>query len=168
MISTEISTEKIVDYIMKIIPEFEYQFGRPMKLVTQKELTNYQSKVLTVLQVVPEISMSNLADRLVMAKPQLTANVDVLVKLGLVERVADQSDRRKVIIRETEAGEEYINKTKKLLCEFYNQYYDKLTDEEKLQLFTAMDTLLTLLEKLNPLSSTVKLPLNGQLQSLIK
>ena len=53
-----ITTKLIVEDIVKIIPEFEYQFGRPMKLITQKELTNYQSKVLTVLQVVSEISMS--------------------------------------------------------------------------------------------------------------
>ena len=92
-----ITTKLIVEDIVKIIPEFEYQFGRPMKLITQKELTNYQSKVLTVLQVVSEISMSELADRLVMSKPQLTANVDVLVRLGLVERISDPNDRRKII-----------------------------------------------------------------------
>ena len=144
-----ISTRLLVENIIKIIPEFEYQFGRPMKKVTQRDLTNYQSKVLSVLQVVPEISMSDLADRLVMAKPQLTANVDVLVKLGLVERITYPADRRKIFIRMTEKGSVYIEETKRKMCSYYDRYFDKLTEEERLTLYMSMETLLSLLEKLN-------------------
>jgi len=145
-------TKQLVDNILKIIPEFEYQFGRPMKLATQKELTNYQSKVLSVLQVVPKISMSDLADRLVMAKPQLTANVDVLFNLGLVERIADPQDRRKIIIRQTEAGKKYIDDTKGRMRAYYSQYYCNLSDNETKQLLDSMESLLVILEKLNLLS----------------
>ena len=141
-----ITTKLIVEDIVKIIPEFEYQFGRPMKLITQKELTNYQSKVLTVLQVVSEISMSELADRLVMSKPQLTANVDVLVRLGLVERISDPNDRRKIIIRMAEKGVQYIDKTKQSMGKFYDLYYNNLTEEERLKLYLAIEDLLVLLE----------------------
>lgn len=152
-----ITTKLIVEDIVKIIPEFEYQFGRPMKLITQKELTNYQSKVLTVLQVVSEISMSELADRLVMSKPQLTANVDVLVRLGLVERISDPNDRRKIIIRMVEKGVQYIDKTKQSMGKFYDLYYNNLTEEERLKLYLAIEDLLVLLEKLNPLSHGITL-----------
>ncbi|MGI5965345.1 MULTISPECIES: MarR family winged helix-turn-helix transcriptional regulator [Anaerotruncus] len=152
-----ITTKLIVEDIVKIIPEFEYQFGRPMKLITQKELTNYQSKVLTVLQVVSEISMSELADRLVMSKPQLTANVDVLVRLGLVERISDPNDRRKIIIRMAEKGVQYIDKTKQSMGKFYDLYYNNLTEEERLKLYLAIEDLLVLLEKLNPLSHGITL-----------
>ena len=152
-----ITTKLIVEDIVKIIPEFEYQFGRPMKLITQKELTNYQSKVLTVLQVVSEISMSELADRLVMSKPQLTANVDVLVRLGLVERISDPNDRRKNIIRMAEKGVQYIDKTKQSMGKFYDLYYNNLTEEERLKLYLAIEDLLVLLEKLNPLSHGITL-----------
>ena len=82
-----LDTKLLVESIYHLIPEFEYQFTRPVKKLTQKELTNYQSKVLTTLQNIPEISMTTLADRLVMSKSQLTATVDVLVKLGFVDRV---------------------------------------------------------------------------------
>ena len=152
-----ITTKLIVEDIVKIIPEFEYQFGRPMKLITQKELTNYQSKVLTVLQVVSEISMSELADRLVMSKPQLTANVDVLVRLGWVERISDPNDRRKIIIRMAEKGVQYIDKTKQSMGKFYDLYYNNLTEEERLKLYLAIEDLLVLLEKLNPLSHGITL-----------
>lgn len=76
-----------------------------------------------MLQVVSEISMSELADRLVMSKPQLTANVDVLVRLGLVERISDPNDRRKIIIRMAEKGVQYIDKTKQSMGKFYDLYY---------------------------------------------
>ena len=154
-----VPTKLIVENIMKIIPEFEYQFSRPMKKITQKELTNYQSKVLTVLYVVPEISMSELADRLVMAKPQLTANVDVLVNLGFIERTSDSSDRRKIIIRIRPEGELYLAHTKQRICDFYDQYYDTLTEEERLELYMSMEKLLKLLEKLNPLAYDAKVHL---------
>ncbi|HIW84362.1 MAG TPA: MarR family winged helix-turn-helix transcriptional regulator [Candidatus Dorea gallistercoris] len=144
-----VSIKLLVENIVKIIPEFEYQFGRPMKLVTKNTLTNYQSKILVVLQVVPEITMTDLADRLVMSKPQLTANVDVLVNLDFVERVFTKEDRRKINVRLTEKGWHYLEKTKKQMEEFYKMYYDRLTEEEQLSLYTAMDTLLAHLEKLN-------------------
>lgn len=148
-------TKLLVDYILQIIPEFEYQFGRPMKLLTKSELTNYQSKVLSVLQFVPEMTMSELADRLVMSKSQLTANVDVLVRLNLVERQTDPGDRRKIIVRMTEEGNAYLVKTKEAMGRYYDLYYDRMTEDEKLKLYNSMSQLLALLEKLNKFSHEI-------------
>jgi DNA-binding MarR family transcriptional regulator len=160
MLPTKLMVEKIV----KIIPEFEYLFGRPMKLVTKNTLTNYQSKVLTVLQIVPEISMTELADRLVMLKPQLTANVDVLVKLDFVERVFDESDRRKIKIRLSAQGRQYLEETKQKMAKYYDTFFDKMTEAEYMSLYSSMETMLSLLQKLNPLAHDVDLNKLGNKQ----
>lgn len=160
-----LDTKLIVDNVLKIVPEFEYQFGRPMKLLTKAELTNYQSKVLSVLQFVKEMTMSELADRLVMSKSQLTANVDVLVRLNLVERRTDPDDRRKIIIRMTEDGVRYIANTREAMCRYYDLYFDKITEEEKLRLYISMSQLLELLEKLNKLSQNVSADQMRQMQT---
>lgn len=150
-----LETSLIVDNILKIIPEFEYQFGRPMKLLTKSDLTNYQSKVLSVLQFTKEMTMTELADRLVMSKSQLTANVDVLVRLKLIDRRTDPDDRRKIIVYITETGKQYMATTKQAMCQYYDLYYDQMTEEEKLRLYMCMSQLLELLQKLNRLSNDI-------------
>ncbi|EOS36105.1 MarR family transcriptional regulator [Lachnospiraceae bacterium] len=150
-----LDTKLLVESIYHLIPEFEYQFTRPVKKLTQKELTNYQSKVLTTLQNIPEISMTTLADRLVMSKSQLTATVDVLVKLGFVDRVHDENDRRKIIIHITEKGSRYLARSKCAVTDFYNLYFSQLTEEERLKLYMALAQLSELLLKMNPLSQSV-------------
>lgn len=99
--------------------------------------------------------MSELADRLVMSKSQLTANVDVLVRLNLVERQTDPGDRRKIIVRMTEEGKAYLVRTKEAMCRYYALYYDRLTEDEKLKLHNSMSQLLALLEKLNKFSHEI-------------
>ena len=140
---------------MKVLPGFEYHCGRPNKLITNDIMTNYQSKVMAVLQLIPTISMSELADRLVMQKPQLTSNVDVLVRLGLVDRTIDELDRRRVLISLNDKGREFMTEVGKKLANYYALYFNALSEAESSELYNALETLDRIFIKLNPLANDI-------------
>ena len=71
--------------------------------LTTVELTLPQYRVLAILAE-GSSAASRLADRLAVRRPSITALVDGLVIKGLVDRRQEDSDRRRVVLRLTEAG----------------------------------------------------------------
>ena len=71
--------------------------------LAQVELTLPQYRVLGILAE-GSAAASGLADRLAVRRPSITALVDGLVAKGLVDRRQEDSDRRKVALRLTDAG----------------------------------------------------------------
>lgn len=150
-----ISTQRFVEIIMKVLPDFEYHCGRPNKLITKDIMTNYQSKVLSVLQLIPTMSMTELADRLVMQKPQLTLNIDALFRLGLVERTMDNLDRRRILISLNDNGRRFMEEVEQKMANYYALYFNALSDTESLEFYTALETLGRILSKLSPLAHDI-------------
>jgi len=74
------------------------------------DLTVAQLRVLLVLQSSGASRMSDIASILDVALPTATGIVDKLVKKDLVIREADPQDRRLVICRLSNAGQELINR----------------------------------------------------------
>ncbi|MBI3964708.1 MAG: MarR family transcriptional regulator [Chloroflexi bacterium] len=68
------------------------------------DLTMPQLKTMFVLRAVGPATMGNLAHALNVKLPTVTGIVDRLVDGGLVERVEDPEDRRRVVCRLTEPG----------------------------------------------------------------
>lgn len=70
--------------------------ARQVELVlAERELTLAQYRLLGLLEDHPEVA-SVLADKLTVSRPSVTAVADGLVARGLVERVNDTQDRRRV------------------------------------------------------------------------
>ena len=74
------------------------------------DLTVAQLRVLLVLQSSGSSRMSNIASILDVALPTATGIIDKLVKKELVIREADPQDRRLVICRLSNAGQDLINR----------------------------------------------------------
>jgi len=68
-------------------------------------LTTAQLRVLFLVRETPGVTAGELAQRLSVTPPTISGIVDRLVKLGLVRREDDESDRRLVRNLLTEAGE---------------------------------------------------------------
>lgn len=68
-------------------------------------LTTAQLRVLFLTRETPGVTAGELATRLAVTPPTISGIVDRLVRLALVERVDDASDRRLVRNRLTEAGQ---------------------------------------------------------------
>ncbi len=80
--------------------------AEPMQLKVWKTagVTLTQLRILRVLREGP-YSASELASRAGLSAPSLTRVLDRLEELSLVERVADQSDRRRISVRILPKGE---------------------------------------------------------------
>ena len=67
-------------------------------------LSKEQITILIVLAVNQPLSMSTLAEKVCVSPAQLSRSVSAMVEMGLVERFSDQHDRRRQLVRFTEAG----------------------------------------------------------------
>lgn len=75
------------------------------------DLTLRQMAVLTEIYLVPPPhTVRGLAATLGVTKPVITRALDTMGRMGLVNRVRDEADRRNVVIRRTVAGALYLDK----------------------------------------------------------
>ena len=67
-------------------------------------LSKEQTTILIVLAGSQPLSMSALAAKVCVSPAQLSRSVSAMAEMGLVERYSDQNDRRRQLVRFTEAG----------------------------------------------------------------
>jgi len=94
------------------------------------------------------LTMSELANTLMMTKPQLTHLVDPLVQLGIVERRPDTEDRRVINLALTESGRVLLGEMKQKVKENTKNRLAKLSPEELAQMSSALETLRNIVVKL--------------------
>ena len=90
---------------------------------------------------------SRLADDLLLSPSALTARIDGMEKDGLVRRVADPDDRRRVLIEMTPEGHALWERTIRPQGEFEDRLVDVLDDHQKEMLSTLLRGLLVELER---------------------
>ena len=93
-------------------------------------------------------TMSELANTLMMTKPQLTHLVDSLVSQGIVERRPDEKDRRVINLALTDKGRILLEEAKLKVKENTKNRLATLTSEELDQMSTALETLRNIVGKL--------------------
>ena len=93
------------DKVERVIDAYETFMYRLMAShapeVNAIDLTMAQAKALYIVFASGELRMSELAARLGVTSSTTTGQVDRLVELGMLERHADPSDRRQVVVRAT-------------------------------------------------------------------
>ena len=94
-------------------------------------------------------TMAYLANRYFVTQSAITASVDKLEGMGLVRRVRDTEDRRKIMIEITDKGLETFHKG----IEIYKQLADEVTKDLKDdEVILLLDKLSIILQKLEELS----------------
>jgi DNA-binding MarR family transcriptional regulator len=112
--------------------------GADIEAICRTEhLTEGHYRILWVLCLSDEVdglTMGDIVDGLVTRAADATRLVDKLVRLDLVERLADQRDRRKVIVRPTEAGHRVFLRLTDRIKAVHHQQWAGLTKAELGQL----------------------------------
>ena len=85
------------------------------------------------------LSMSELASDLNMSNQQLTKVVDALVEFEMVERVCDESNRRKFYANITEKGSELLESLKAEVDKKLSFVLRKKSDDEIDKLYSSME-----------------------------
>lgn len=97
---------------------------------------------LTCLYIVHHsdgLSMSELASDLNMSNQQLTKVVDALVELDMVERVCDETNRRKFYAKITPKGSELMQSLKEEVDKKLSYVLRKKSEDEIDKLYAAME-----------------------------
>ncbi|QNU68438.1 MarR family transcriptional regulator [Ruminiclostridium herbifermentans] len=116
--------------------------------IKHSHLTKTQIFVLFSLIGKPSLNMSQIASYIASSHEQATRAVAPLVTSGYVERFFDENNRKLVLIRLTEIGNNFISFEKEQLIKNLVSKLDKLTKEEKEEFTNAIYTTLNILKKL--------------------
>jgi len=109
-------------------------------------------RTLTALQSESPLRLGELAARTRVTQPTMTGLVASLVKTGLVERVADPSDARAMLIDITPFGSNAVDEWRAKAGAAMEPYFDELTDDELNTLERAVDILVTRTARAEPAS----------------
>lgn len=125
--------------VSQLIDEFYDRFYKEFKL------TRVQFRTLYFLYLKGEegLTVSDLSEKLNIARPTTTNLVSRMESNGLIQRISNKEDRRLVIISLTVKGEEIINKVLPSDEEFKLSILDFLTEEER----EGLGKLMNLIEK---------------------
>ena len=85
------------------------------------------------------VSMTDLASKACISKPNLTTMIDRLCEEGMVERFADPNDRRIVNVALTAGGKDFLHRHKAEIMEFIVKKLSLLDDPDLEKLKGALD-----------------------------
>ena len=97
-------------------------------------------RILKVLSDEQGRSMGELADLVLLNSPALTKNIDKLVSRGLVQRAADDSDNRKVLVFISDLGLATVTRLTRRIDAHHNSIEEALGPRRTSQLKRLLET----------------------------
>jgi MarR family transcriptional regulator, organic hydroperoxide resistance regulator len=104
------------------------------------EFTEEHWRILHVLSDEKGASMGELAERVLLNGPALTKNIDKLVSRGVVQRAADASDSRKVLVFISDLGLETVARLKRRVDAHHSSIEEALGPRRTSQLKRLLET----------------------------
>lgn len=95
-----------------------------------------------------KIKISDLSMFMNVSKPAITFMITDLEKRGLVERIYDKQDRRRIFLSLTEKGEEFVEKSEEEANNFFAQVFEKLGEHDSDELIRIFEKLGDILENI--------------------
>lgn len=118
--------------VTKLLPLISREFTRRQNSIFIKSsLTVPQMFILEILAHHEPVKMSDLAKKLNLTMSAVTAIVDKMIKLKLVERERPDDDRRVVKVALLNKGKELNQKITKEKCTFINDLFSCLSEKDK-------------------------------------
>lgn len=111
-------------------------------------LTRTQMLVLFTLSGKKNLNMSQLASYIASSKEQTTRAVAPLVKQGYVVRFHMEDNRKKVYVRLSALGEDFIYREKQLVKERLSSKFNNLSSEDQEMFHRGVSDILSVLKKL--------------------
>ena len=140
--------EMIAENVFQVIPLLKKKLSHISAFQSEHGLPLSHFQVLSLLEERGSMSVSEISEYFDIAKPNITPLVDRLVNAGLVDRVRSTTDRRVVYIVILDEGRARLKSIRALLGENVEAWKKSLTDEEFDRLATALNDVVTLLEKI--------------------
>lgn len=120
----------LMDIPMVLCRNMNNRFVSTIIKSMELDLSHHHFMILRTLYERSQMHSMELVEYLGITKPQMTASIDRLVDLSLVERVHDAKDRRKIGILLTREGKETTKKVLKQIEKKLTDGLKDLTEEE--------------------------------------
>ena len=148
----KIKLEGIVQNFISIIPLFKKKLLHDSCKFDKGNLNHSHFQILTVLKKYGKSPISDVAKKLFISTPNMTKLLNKLIEEGMIERIPGEKDRRVINIDLTEKGNTYIENR---FFEIQSSLIDKISSLPEDKLDKLNDSLLTLKEVLNEISSDI-------------
>lgn len=106
----ESQIDSIVENLIAMLPIFHRKLINVVDAGMSSGLSHYHFAILGMLSKRGALPVSEFSRQLLISKPQMTAMLDKLVERKLIARLADERDRRIVLISLTIAGRRVLNR----------------------------------------------------------
>lgn len=136
-LTLEACVREVLDVVMLVSRVIRLQ----MRSHRAPQMSVPQFRALLFVRRKPQVSISELADHLGLTRPTTTALVDKLVRSGWMVREGDVSDRRRVRLGLTRAGEAILASAEQQTQAYFVQRLGHLSEEERTCVFQAMQIL---------------------------
>lgn len=130
---------------------YGFYIERTMKKIKQKLQRKFNSidagitvdqwVVLNVLKDEPGLSQYEIADKTYKDAPTVTRIIDLLAKKELLERVMDESDRRRFNVFLTESGNQKVEDLLPVVLSMQRRGWGELQDEDYEDLMRILDVI---------------------------
>jgi DNA-binding MarR family transcriptional regulator len=139
-----------IERIAQLYPAIMRVMGRIRSTVHEgMDLSYNQFKMLLTIYDKGNCSLNLLAGELNIAMSSASEMVDKLVNLGLITRSVDVESRRRVVIFNTDQGEELIRDLRRGIVDNYRTMLDRLPEKDQERLVGALETLVDILGNLD-------------------
>jgi DNA-binding MarR family transcriptional regulator len=138
--------EECARELMEATPQLMQFFREEMRAGRTADLTVPQFRTLVWLRRHPGCGLGELAEGMGLSDPSMSKLVDVLVRRGLVSRIASREDRRRVILTLTAAGQDMLLAARKAAAQSFTQRLSGLSGNELSQVAATLRTLRALFQ----------------------
>lgn len=118
------------------------------ELASEMGITGERFMVMFELELQPDSNLKQLAHSMVVSPSSMSVMVNSMVEQGLVTRVHDPEDRRRVVLRLSEKGREELLKAEDRLVEKYREYLSTLSETDRRELTASGGALLAVVNRI--------------------
>jgi DNA-binding MarR family transcriptional regulator len=132
-----------------LLRHLQNKFFRPLELVMKCDISPMQFRTMGIISEKKTITMSELANEVLISKQQLTPMIDKMIDSNIVERKSDNEDRRIIKINLTPFGVEMLEDRKAELLKSLCKKFENLDLDDIAALNAALDSINKIISKLD-------------------
>jgi len=135
------------------------------KLVKRVGLTGPQLVILQEISNLGEVTAGEIAKAVSLSQATVTGILERMEKRGLLARQRSESDKRRIMVRITEAGEQILQEAPPIMQEAFIERFASLPDWEQTMILSSLQRLVSIMDaraiqagpflETNPLDSPV-------------
>jgi MarR family transcriptional regulator, organic hydroperoxide resistance regulator len=141
--------KNLTSNFFNLLRQLQNKFFRPLELVMKCDISPMQFRTMGIINEKKTITMSELANEVLISKQQLTPMIDKMIDSNIVERTSDKEDRRIIKISLTPYGNELLEDRKSELLKSLSKKFENLDLEDIAKLNIALDTINKIITKLD-------------------